>query len=369
MNFKRNRTRHEKILDCLDTKVKNLHPTLRQTLIEELQLNPIADSVVKCKAFISKKLSLPESGPKTRIYWLSRGWSNSEAHFKMKEFMGSRKKTKSPFSKEFWMEKIDLTTGILYTETDAQFQANSRRPIRKEYWLVRGYSEEESERLAIETKQNNNQRGAVASSLIDKQVRKSTSKRCVDYWLLRGHSEEEAKQLVSSQQQTFSLAKCIEKHGEKEGRETWQARQLKWQKTLIDKPSEERERINRLKVGNGYSISTAERVILKQLQEVVEVEHQFPLSCQTGKQYVYDFKYANKIIEYNGDWWHCHPSKYMETYYHPRVKKIARDIWLKDEQKIRFANDNGFDVIVIWEHDYKANPEKVIEQCLKFLTQ
>ena len=50
----------------------------------------------------------------------------------------------------------------------------------------------------------------------------------VKYWIKKGYSEEESKQKVSERQRTFTLEKCIEKYGEKEGIKRYTERQTKW---------------------------------------------------------------------------------------------------------------------------------------------
>lgn len=43
-----------------------------------------------------------------------------------------------------------------------------------------------------------------------------------EYWMAKGFSEEDAIQMVSERQSTFTLEKCIEKHGKVEGTKVWQ---------------------------------------------------------------------------------------------------------------------------------------------------
>ena len=42
---------------------------------------------------------------------------------------------------------------------------------------------------------------------------KTKQVKCIEFWLAKGYNEEEAKQLISESQKTFSLEKCIEKYG------------------------------------------------------------------------------------------------------------------------------------------------------------
>ena len=70
----------------------------------------------------------------------------------------------------------------------------------------------------------------------------------IDFYTFRGATEEEARQMLAERQCTFSLEKCIEKFGVKEGRKVFRERQEKWQATLDAKPQEEKDRIKHNKV-------------------------------------------------------------------------------------------------------------------------
>ena len=134
----------------------------------------------------------------------------------------------SAFSREFWIER-----GCSIEQAD--YERNSRRPIRKEYWIKKGYSEEESKLKAIETKTNNSIKGAKKSSERLKDEVYLASPRRKEYWIKKGYSEEESIKKVSERQSTFSLEKCIEKHGLLDGTNKWKIRQEKWQNTLKNK--------------------------------------------------------------------------------------------------------------------------------------
>jgi len=87
------------------------------------------------------------------------------------------------------------------------------------------------------------------------------------------------------------------------------------------------------------------------------------------KMFLYDFKYKNKILEFNGDFWHANPLLYKKDQilnFHG-TEMLAEYIWIRDEIKIEQAKQKGFDVLVIWEKDYKTNKEAVIKKCCEFL--
>lgn len=74
----------------------------------------------------------------------------------------------------------------------------------------------------------------------------------IEYYTSRGHSFEEANRLLSERQTTFSLEKCIEKHGETEGIKAWETRQNKWQDTLNSKTDKEKLELNAKRDILGY---------------------------------------------------------------------------------------------------------------------
>lgn len=86
-----------------------------------------------------------------------------------------------------------------------------------------------------------------------------------------------------------------------------------------------------------------------------------------GSHYLYDFVYGKKIIEFNGTYWHCDPRFYEST------KKLfsgktAMQIWKKDLEKTKLAIENGFEILHVWEYDYDNDEEKVLQECIQFLT-
>lgn len=69
----------------------------------------------------------------------------------------------------------------------------------------------------------------------------------IEYYLNRGYTQEESEFLLKERQTTFSLEKCILKYGEELGIEVFKNRQEKWQNTLKSKSQEEIDEINKKK--------------------------------------------------------------------------------------------------------------------------
>lgn len=353
----------------LDNVIKNLHPSRYQTLLLDMLSSNLENNKKILETYIRTKLGATTTlSKKTRQYWIVRGWSINESYIKSKE--NKQQNTKSVYSREFWLERINPNTGINYTLEEADFERNSRRPIRKEYWIAKGYSDIESQQLANESKNRNNALGAKSSSKTN--IRRITSKRCIEYFTVRGYTEKEATEMVSEGQKYFSKDICIKKYGSEQGLKIWQARQNRWQSTLNSKSEEEKARINKLKLFKGGSTSKGELHLIEQISNYgINCKKQYAILKNKTQYYVYDIVYDKKIIEYNGDYWHASPAKYKDTdiIKFPNKTISVKEIWNKDQDKIKFAESKGYKVLVIWESEFKKNREEVINKCIQFLTQ
>lgn len=94
------------------------------------------------------------------------------------------------------------------------------------------------------------------------------------------------------------------------------------------------------------------------------------------KRYVFfDFfdETTNKIIEFNGDYWHANPLIYQaDSLIHMPNKTIqtACDIWDRDNVRyIEVQKEFGYEILIIWEKEWKENPDFIIDKCLNFLTK
>ena len=82
----------------------------------------------------------------------------------------------------------------------------------------------------------------------------------------------------------------------------------------------------------------------------------------------YDITDTNKmkIIEFNGDYWHCNPEKYKKDFFHSQSGQYAYQIWQHDEQKIKTAIDRGFNVKIVWWSEFINNQEKTLTEVIKW---
>lgn len=182
----------------------------------------------------------------------------------------------------------------------------------------------------------------------------------------REHYETEKDYL---DHQTKNIDFFIRKYGKEEGTKRWNAKRKKWLDTMNSKSDEEKAEINKKKIYKKGMISDLEKDIVIIIQKSIDkIKHQFQIRNGT-RWYVYDIQYKNKIIEINGDYWHSNPEIYVYDSFISLMNMTALEIWERDRKKTEFAQSQGYEVLTIWESDYKHNKQQVIEQCLHFLTQ
>lgn len=69
-----------------------------------------------------------------------------------------------------------------------------------------------------------------------------------------------------------------------------------------------------------------------------------------------------KIIEFNGDYWHCNPKIYTEDFVVLQSGKTAKEIWERDRLKRKSAEQRGFTLLEIWEEEYIKFPSLTLKK-------
>ena len=227
-----------------------------------------------------------------------------------------------------------------------ELQRKQRSPMCVEFYQLKypDLSSEEQQKLLLKHKE----------MIREKMKDKTIQFRCVEYWVSRGYSEEEARKIISEQQRTFTLEKCIEKYGFEEGTKRFDERQIKWQKSLHDALKN-----NEM---NGKTQSEFACSIIKVIDDFYKGEREFQLD-----RYSYDYRYRNKLIEFNGDYWHMNPLKFSENDINKTTGCTAKQIWERDSNKKQIAESNNYKLLTIWESEYKEDASSVIKKCLDFL--
>jgi hypothetical protein len=97
---------------------------------------------------------------------------------------------------------------------------------------------------------------------------------------------------------------------------------------------------------------------------------EFRIVNEFKKSYFFDFTdhTSKKIIEFNGSAFHPYNNILDEDDTWHAFKKIkAKDAREYERIKVEEANKNGYDVLIVFDVDYKQNRELVINKCKEFL--
>jgi hypothetical protein len=230
----------------------------------------------------------------------------------------------------------------------------------KKKWELMGYSSEEAQRKYEEVKSNREPKLKESLSKVNWDGKR---KGQIQYWIKKGFSQDEAKIKVKESQTTFTLDKCIKKYGKEKGTLVYNDRQEHWKKSL-------QENFEREGDGRSYSSKFANSIITE-LCSYFNIEipkkEKWIKDKKTGNAYSYDFTYGKKIIEFNGDYWHCNPHIYEADYFNKNKGLTAEKIWKYDDEKIKLAKLKGYQVLVIWESEWLKDPKQIIEKCIKFI--
>ena len=69
------------------------------------------------------------------------------------------------------------------------------------------------------------------------------------------------------------------------------------------------------------------------------------------------------VVELFGDLYHCNPWMFSNSeVYVPAIQRTVAEQWKRDERKIACFKKHGYKVVVVWEYDFRRNPEKEIER-------
>lgn len=116
--------------------------------------------------------------------------------------------------------------------------------------------------------------------------------------------------------------------------------------------------------------SSHEREIMTILEPLGFVHHH-----RLGSSYV-DFFHAQKnlVIEYFGDWWHCHPrfdKRINENYdgIHPNIGMAPSELRMRDEKRLNNIRMLCDDVVVIWQSDVYVHGRLDATKLIRIVSQ
>lgn len=331
---------------------------------------------------------------------------------KMEKYLKNRL---TPLQKEYWINKgyceKDAINKISKLQSEYSKKNTKRISIlQKEYWINKGYSEEESKKKITE-------------------IQKKRSPLSVDYWIKKGLSEEEAIKKISTIQKKNTknidylnrnhpqklsywlnivvdedIANKLHKdfckikyslREDKIGLDKYTNMMKKRHDTYYKKTEKERKKINKsrgrtfeqLKKEKGieYALDLMKKrtfkyknysnisqelfnSLIRDNGEYYYGDNEWVISHDKGIFYV-DFKYEDKIIEFNGSVFHADKRFYNADDTPNPFNKVlkAKEIWHYDEKRLNIINRKNYNIKIVWEYDYLNDKEKVINECKEFL--
>jgi uncharacterized protein (UPF0305 family) len=254
-------------------------------------------------------------------------------------------------------------------------------PWAVEFYLKRGYSMEES----IKLKQEFINRVSNSKTVDSEPTR-------IEYYMKKhGVDEEAATDMLHNRQSTNSVKNIAERNdiSIEDAKIIRDQITKKWLNTLSNKSQDEINEINRKKMSGHNMVSQAANSFFDFICDKLHItrsevkydkdELLLEKNLDTISKYrKYDFTYirTNKIIEYNGDRFHANPKIYNSTDIpitwttcksNNMYNRTAKEIWDYDADKIKLANENGYEVLVIWHSDVKKNIYRELRKCKEFL--
>lgn len=201
-----------------------------------------------------------------------------------------------------------------------------------------------------------------SSEVIEESRRKAYSKHtkdkrdvCAEYHGYQGLEPEAVQELISERQRTFTLEKCIEQHGEDKGREVHAERQRKWLKSM---PRSNFSKISQqlfweiTKFRGTEGIYFAELSPEKKLDDSGKNNEATITLSETSCKPDYLCIKTKRVIEFDGDYWHG------------AMGNIERE-----RKRDESLCEMGYQVLHLREKDYRADPQKIIKECVEFLNE
>jgi G:T-mismatch repair DNA endonuclease (very short patch repair protein) len=172
-----------------------------------------------------------------------------------------------------------------------------------DFWLAKGYSEEEAALRISEIQRENSKRRKTISSIWQAK-----------FWVQRGYTEDEAKlKIAALQSENGSKAK----------------------KTIS-------------KSGSAL-LNTLEELTGLTFEREVMLESRFRVDGVNLEHKV--------VVEYFGTFWHMHPSIFAADDVNRVTGWKAQSKWNEDQGRINYLQTAGYKVFVVWEHE--SSPEQV----------
>jgi hypothetical protein len=284
--------------------------------------------------------------------------------YPLAETMDADLRQQTAVTEENMIKKYGLEEGLIRWNTyrDKQAQTNSFEHFEKTRgWSLTEFDEYNKSRAVtlknLELKHGQEEGKKVFENYCKKQ---SVAGNKLEHFIDKYGDEEGTKKFnIVCKQKGLTLENFIRKYGDEEGL-------IKYHKNLETR--------------KGNFVSTVGKEFVNNVVDLIP-NHWIFHEGVYGKEfcvfkdrpYFYDFVVTYPFlacVEFNGNYWHANPELYNpdEIIQYPNQQFLtASDIWLRDEKKNQIIKDRGYEVLVVWEKDYKENNIETIKKVIEWL--
>lgn len=225
-----------------------------------------------------------------------------------------------------------------------------------QYWINRGMSKDEA-KIEVSNRQKENYKRK-----LEKNNFRESSHFCKEFWIKRGYTLQEAENRITYIQKKLS-SKSKKFLGCKRTESNKSKISTSMKKTI--------DVIGRGKwashFGEFNGRSKSEIEFYNYLKNTINTKLEANIAVG---EYIVDVKLGNKIIEFFGDFWHANPKMFSKDdvlYSHNGRIKKADDIWDSDSIRINELTLRGYEVLVIWENEWKIDKQNCVDRIKKWL--
>jgi len=365
-------------------------------------------------------LKSKEISPFSKFYWMNKGLTENESIEKVKEIqtknsIKSNQKEKNKikiYQTEYWMN-LGLSENESLEKIKTIKRENSSRC--KEYWIKKGFSEDESIKKVSEVQRNCSKKqkkgkkinqyskeywinkGIINETEINEKIKEAKIKsnpyiilddikknKMMENRKITYYSKSEEDIIKINKSRGLDKEKFIEKFGIESYNNKIKDASIRFKKEYyIEKFGEEKYkkwRENQLKSICNRKFIKVSKISKELFDNIIDEEiknecfygtNEKALTFYEEKLYIFyaDFLYKNKIIEFYGDYFHGNPKLYEDDcVIGSRHKRFTvKEKNEMDKKRETILTKNGYNVLVVWENDYKNNKKEIIETCKKWI--
>lgn len=117
-------------------------------------------------------------------------------------------------------------------------------------------------------------------------------------------------------------------------------------------------------IGRNMGSKLQSKIELAAFNELMLLLEDLQLSIRLPNPHIGPYDYGNlitkKLVEFYGTYWHADPRFFKNDHMFTQKNQTADQIHSRDQAKRTYAINQGFQVFVIWEHDWCKNKATVL---------